>query len=115
MMFSGDKDPTELSCAERAVAAPQTIFVNRMAANIALNYAVKLIRGESINSFGTYFSIKNNVSKPLWINKKSILEAKQKEHEFINFQETMSLLGRNSDISFSNLRYYRRSLLDYQT
>jgi hypothetical protein len=50
---------SELSCADRAISAPQNMQTNVTAATIIMNYAQKVLTGEEIKSFGVEFSINN--------------------------------------------------------
>jgi len=50
---------SQLSCAERAISAPQNMMSNVTAATIITNYAQKILTGEKISSFCTEFSIDN--------------------------------------------------------
>jgi len=56
---------SELSCAERAEAAPQNMQTNVTAATLIMNYAQKLILCEPLNSHGVEFSIDNRFSTKL--------------------------------------------------
>jgi len=51
---------SELSCAERAISAPQNMMTNVTAATLVMNYAQNIISGLPLTSHGTEFSIKNN-------------------------------------------------------
>ena len=57
-----DKLPTEMSCAERAVSAPQTIFANRMSANIIMNILTSLLQSQPIDYNEVGFNIQKNQS-----------------------------------------------------
>lgn len=50
---------SDLSCADRAISAPQNMQTNVTAATIALNYIQKIILGQPLTSFGVEFSIDN--------------------------------------------------------
>lgn len=50
---------SELSCAERAVSAPQNMQTNVTAATLAMNFARKIIDGEPLRSHGVEFNIDN--------------------------------------------------------
>jgi len=67
-----DKLPTDLSCAERAVSAPQTIFVNQMAAVHIMNFLQQILNGEPISHFAVYFSTRTNNARVLDLTEASI-------------------------------------------
>jgi PRTRC genetic system ThiF family protein len=50
---------SQLSCADRAISAPQNMQVNVSAATIIMNYARKIIDCEALRSHGVEFSIDN--------------------------------------------------------
>jgi hypothetical protein len=50
---------SDLSCAERAISAPQNMMTNITAATLITNYAQKLIFGLGIKSHATEFTINN--------------------------------------------------------
>lgn len=56
---------SSLSCAERAISAPQNMQTNVTAATIALNYIQKVLIGESLKSHGVEFSIDNSFNTKL--------------------------------------------------
>lgn len=58
------KLPSELSCAERSISAPQNMMTNIMAASIILNF-VQMIFGGELSSHAVEFSIKNVFSTRL--------------------------------------------------
>jgi molybdopterin/thiamine biosynthesis adenylyltransferase len=65
-IISGErKFNSSLSCAERAISAPQNIQTNVTAATIALNYIQKLLIGEGLKSHGVEFSIDNSFTTKL--------------------------------------------------
>lgn len=57
-----DKLPTELSCAEHAVSAPQTIFANRMASLHMLNMIYAIVTRTPIQYNAIRFDILTNAS-----------------------------------------------------
>jgi len=59
LIDSEDGFNSELSCADRALSAPQNMQVNVSAATIIMNYARKAIDREDIRSHGVEFSIDN--------------------------------------------------------
>lgn len=60
---------SELSCAERAETAPQSMQTNVTAATLIMNYAQKVINGAPLKSHGIEFSINNVFSTKLNITK----------------------------------------------
>jgi PRTRC genetic system ThiF family protein len=54
-----------LSCADRAISAPQNIQTNITAATLALNFIQKVLLGEGLKSHGVEFSIDNAFSTKL--------------------------------------------------
>lgn len=65
IMNGENKFNSDLSCAERAISAPQNMQTNVTAATIALNYIQKLLIGESLKSHGVEFSIDNSFTTKL--------------------------------------------------
>lgn len=59
ILTSNSQFNSDLSCADRAVSAPQNMQTNVTAATIALNYIQKIILAQPLNSFGVEFSIDN--------------------------------------------------------
>ena len=59
LMKLEDKFNSKLSCAERAISAPQNIQTNITASTIIMNFAQKVINGDPLKSFGVEFSINN--------------------------------------------------------
>lgn len=70
---------SSLSCAERAISAPQNIQTNITAATTALNYIQKTLLGESIKSCCVEFSIDNAFSTKL--NTAPVLDAVKTERK----------------------------------
>lgn len=60
IMSGESKLNSELSCAERAISAPQNMQTNVTASTLALNYIQKIILGQGIKSHGVEFSIDNS-------------------------------------------------------
>jgi PRTRC genetic system ThiF family protein len=58
-MEKEDKFNSEISCAERAVSAPQNMMTNVTAATLITNYAQKLIFNQPIKSHAVEFTINN--------------------------------------------------------
>lgn len=54
--------PTELSCAEQAISAPQNIHTNMTAANIIFGYANKLLNFEPIDQLAIFFDTKTQAN-----------------------------------------------------
>lgn len=50
---------SELSCAERAMSAPQAMMTNITAATLIMNFVQRIIMQETINSHAVMFDIKN--------------------------------------------------------
>lgn len=59
ILSSDSQFNSDLSCADRAISAPQNMQTNVTAATIALNYIQKIILGQPLTSFGVEFSIDN--------------------------------------------------------
>lgn len=57
-----DKLPTELSCAEQAISAPQNIHANLTAANLLFGFVNKLINYEAINELAIFFNTVNQLT-----------------------------------------------------
>lgn len=63
------KDPVEdekISCAERAVADSQNIFINMAAAGHALNFTRQILNGDDLTLHGIEFSIKG-ITTPIYL------------------------------------------------
>jgi hypothetical protein len=60
-----DKFPTELSCAEAAVSAPQSIVANIMAATAVISYLYNILILGSIDVRSVTFSTKTVNLKPI--------------------------------------------------
>ena len=60
-----DKFPTQLSCAEASVSAPQSIVANVMAATIVVSYIYNILVCGEINVRSATFSSKTMTVKPL--------------------------------------------------
>lgn len=70
-----DKLPTEESCAEQSVSAPQNIHTNMTAANLLFGFVNQILqRGGEINHFAIFFDTKNSGFRTFY-NKKSDFEA----------------------------------------
>ena len=65
MLESDDKFNSQISCAERAVSAPQNMQTNITSATIVMNYVNKIFANEKIKSHCVEFSIDNNYSTKL--------------------------------------------------
>lgn len=79
VMNAEDKLPTELSCAERAVSAPQQILTNMMAANFIFTFLNTILtangnENEGLEHFAVTFDAKSSVVRT-YFNKKSEIEA----------------------------------------
>lgn len=66
-----DKFPTELSCAEAAVSAPQSITANIMAATAIVSYVYNILVVGNVDVRYTTFSTKNLNLKPVIIKRKT--------------------------------------------
>lgn len=76
-----DKLPSELSCAERAVSAPQNIFTNLTAANLIMGFANTILTansqaGEGLKCHGMVFNTKNTMSFTTRHNQVDLLSAR---------------------------------------
>jgi PRTRC genetic system ThiF family protein len=76
-----DKLPTELSCAERAVSAPQNIFTNLTAANLMMGFANNILTGNSdlgdgLRCHAVAFNTKNLMSFTTRLNQLDLLQAR---------------------------------------
>ena len=65
-----EKLPTELSCAEAAVSAPQNISANITAATILFNYCNSLLAGEGITALAVFFDTKTLAQKIYYSSEK---------------------------------------------
>ena len=65
ILIDNDKFPTELSCAEAAVSAPQSIVANVMAATAVVSYIYNIIVLGSIEARSVTFSTKSVNLKPI--------------------------------------------------
>jgi PRTRC genetic system ThiF family protein len=74
VLADSDKFPTELSCAEAAVSAPQSIVANIMAATAVVSYLYNILVLGSIDVRSVTFSTKTVNLKPV-ITKKRIRKA----------------------------------------
>ena len=73
-----EKLPTQMSCAERAVSAPQNILTNMVAANLLFTFLNTILtanssEGEGLKHFAVMFDAQNSVYRTLF-NKKSEIE-----------------------------------------
>jgi len=59
---------SELSCAERAEASPQNIFVNSMSAQIVMMFLRKVLTGERLTSHAVTFSLNSINTRTLFNN-----------------------------------------------
>jgi PRTRC genetic system ThiF family protein len=76
-----DKLPTELSCAERAVSAPQNIFTNLTAANLMMGFANNILTGNSdlgdgLKCHSVAFNTKNLMSFTTRFNHLDLLQTR---------------------------------------
>lgn len=71
-----DKFPTELSCAEAAVSAPQSIVANIMAATAVVSYIYNILVLGIIEVRSVTFSTKTVNLKPIIINRSSKIKRK---------------------------------------
>lgn len=81
-LLSGEqKFNSELSCAERAISAPQNMQTNVTAATLVMNFAQKVIEGTQLKSFCVEFSI-NNVfnTKHITFENLSLVNADRKAY-----------------------------------
>jgi len=65
-----DKFPTQLSCAEASVSAPQSIVANIMAATVVVSYIYNILVCGEITVRSTTFSSKTMTVKPLLVVKR---------------------------------------------
>ena len=65
-----DKFPTELSCAEASVSAPQSIVANIMAATAVVNFVYNILVRGSIDTRAVTFSTNTMTIKPNLVNMK---------------------------------------------
>jgi hypothetical protein len=70
VLLDTDKFPTELSCAEAAVSAPQSIVANIMAATAVVSYIYNILVLGSINVRSVTFSTKTVNLKPIITQKR---------------------------------------------
>lgn len=70
VLFDTDKFPTELSCAEAAVSAPQSIVANIMAATIVVSYLYNILVLGSIEVRSVTFSTRTITIKPIITQKR---------------------------------------------
>ena len=72
-----EKLPTEMSCAESTVSAPQNMIANVTAANILFNYVNKLLAFEPIQVFLTFFDTQGMTQSVYRFNKTDLTRALQ--------------------------------------
>ena len=65
LLKTDDQFNSQVSCAERALSAPQNMQTNITAATIIMNYANKIINNEELRSHCVEFSINNVFSTKL--------------------------------------------------
>jgi len=74
VMHAEDKLPSEMSCAERAVSAPQNILTNMVAANLIFTFLNTILtakeRHEGLKHFAVMFDAQNSVFRTIF-NKES--------------------------------------------
>ena len=70
VLLETDKFPTELSCAEAAVSAPQSIVANIMAGTAVVSYLYNILVLGSIETRSVTFSTKTVNIKPIVIQKR---------------------------------------------
>ena len=85
MLEANDKFASELSCAERAEAAPQNMMTNVTAATLVLNYAQSLIFKRPMKSFGTTFNI-NNVFSIMRNTKENLMKVSENRRHAMDRQ-----------------------------
>lgn len=86
-----DKLPSELSCAEFAVSAPQNIGANINAANILFDYLNKLLNFIPINELAVFFDIKSMNRSTFYSNKtdmKRLLSMSENNYLYYIFTNT---------------------------
>lgn len=86
-----DKLPSELSCAEFAVSAPQNIGANINAANILFDYLNKLLNFIPINELAVFFDIKSMNRSTFYSNKtdmKRLLSMSENNYLYYFFTNT---------------------------
>lgn len=59
LLEEDSKFNSDLSCAERAISAPQHMMINVTAATMIMNYVQAILSNEPLTSHGVEFSIKN--------------------------------------------------------
>lgn len=62
-----DKSPAEMSCAEMAESAPQSMMVNRMAANWMMSLLSTILGGKDLYINGVEFNTSLGSSRPLFL------------------------------------------------
>lgn len=72
-----EKLPTEMSCAESTVSAPQNMIANVTASNILFNYVNKLLAFEPIQVFLTFFDTQGMTQSVYRFNKTDMTRALQ--------------------------------------
>lgn len=81
MKDESSKFNSELSCAERAISAPQNIFVNTMASQIIMLYLRKILTNSNLNSFCTTFSIESINSNTMFNTKSNLFDVLERCHK----------------------------------
>lgn len=81
LLNAESKFNSELSCAERAVSAPQNMQTNVTAATLIMNFAQKIIEGSQLKSFAVEFSIHNVFNtRHLTLDGLSLVDADRKAY-----------------------------------
>jgi PRTRC genetic system ThiF family protein len=65
LLENSDKFNSQISCAERALSAPQNMQTNITAATLVMNYVNKILHNEVIKSHSVEFNIDNNFTTRL--------------------------------------------------
>jgi hypothetical protein len=99
VLLDNDKFPTELSCEEAAVSAPQSIVANIMASTVAVSYLYNILVLGSIESRSVTFSTKTINLKPV------ISQKRKKEARKMSLKTQRDNMKTISKLIAGNLSY----------
>lgn len=113
-----DKLPSEESCAEHAVSAPQNIHANMTAANIIFGFVNKLINCEPISEMAVFFNTSNSSTKTYFAKKSDMLHLLTIENpknpymtSFLSFKGFIKEFGEISEEDWTALTDARKELV----
>jgi PRTRC genetic system ThiF family protein len=95
VLLDTDKFPTEMSCAQAAVSAPQSIAANIMAAAAVVSYLYNILVLGSIETRSVTFSAKTVILKPVIQKRKKEVRSMSIKTQRENMQTISSLVSQD--------------------